>query len=288
MQPATIKLFLVKGSPTGLRTAEISNWTGKGLAGSRSELEEFLKRDELQAPGVYLLTGIDSESGDPAVYVGEGENVSQRLRNQSREEDKDYWVHTTAFVSKDDNLTKAHVRYLEGKLIEIAQASKKAIVMNGGSSGSPLSEADIAEMDIFIDRILQLLPVLGIHLLTPSLNEQNAPQASSNNAISPIVTLNAKGISASGRRSENGFTVFKQSQATIDTVKSCPPAIIKHREKLLALGILIQEKDCYHFAEDYEFSSPSAAGTFVSGRSTNGLKAWADEKGHTLKELEHF
>ncbi|WBA79729.1 GIY-YIG nuclease family protein [Endozoicomonas sp. GU-1] len=95
----------------------MSNWTGKAIAGPRSDLDDFLTRPELSSPGVYLLRGTDSESGDPVFYIGEAEDVSKRLKQHAKNEEKDYWIHTSAFVSKDDNLTKAHIRYIEGKLI---------------------------------------------------------------------------------------------------------------------------------------------------------------------------
>ncbi len=75
MQAATIKLFLVHGSPNGLRTAELSNWSGKAIAAPRTEISELLKREELFSPGFYLLTGVDPDSGDRAIYIGEAENA---------------------------------------------------------------------------------------------------------------------------------------------------------------------------------------------------------------------
>ena len=115
MQAATIKLFLVHGSPNGLRTAELSNWSGKAIAAPRTEISELLKREEIFSPGFYLLTGVDPESGDRAIYIGEAENVANRLKGHAA---KDFWNSATVFVSKDENLTKAHIRYLEGLLIE--------------------------------------------------------------------------------------------------------------------------------------------------------------------------
>ena len=289
MQPATIKLFLVKGSPTGLRTAEISNWTGKAIAGPRSDLDDFLERDELRSPGVYLLTGTDSESGEPVLYIGEAENVSKRLKQHAKTEEKDYWIHTSAFVSKDDNLTKAHIRYIEGKLIQAAYSSKRAIVMNSASSGSSLPEADRAEMDIYIERMLQLLPVLGIHHFSaPTLPITPKQNTASETASTPTITLyfKVKGLTASGTRSEEGFTVFKGSQVVTTPVKSCPAGTLKKRELLIQKGIVTLEEDSYRFTEDYEFSSPSSAGAFISGRSTNELTSWLTDNNQTLKELE--
>src|SRR3989475_4393837 len=139
MPSATIKLFLVHGDPKRLRTAELSNWTGKAIAGPRSELDGVLARDEAAKPGVYFLSGIDSESGKPAVYVGEAESIRDRLRGHLY---KDFWNHVVFFVSNDENLTKAHIRYLEGRLIEQARSVGRAMVMNGQSSGAKLPESD--------------------------------------------------------------------------------------------------------------------------------------------------
>ncbi len=291
MQPATIKLFLVKGSPTGLRTAEISNWTGKAIAGPRSDLEDFLGRPELKTPGVYLLSGTDAESGEPVIYIGEAENVSKRLKQHAQNENKDYWIHTSAFVSKDDNLTKAHIKYIEGKLILQAHASKRVIVMNSASSGSSLSEADRAEMDVFIERMIQLLPVLGIHhFTTTSLNQGSSASNASKvqaNKSQPILHCKVKGLTASGQRSEEGFTVFKGSRAVKTPVKSCPSSTIKYREKLFEKGVLILDEDNYLFSEDHEFSSPNSAATAVKGRSTNAMTSWITDDNKTLKDIEH-
>lgn len=290
MQPATIKLFLVNGSPTGLRTAEISNWTGKAIAGPRSDLNSLLNRDELASPGIYLLTGTDPEYGEPVLYIGEAENVSKRLKQHAKNEEKDYWVHTSAFVSKDENLTKAHTRYIEGKLIQAAIASKRVVLMNSVSSGSSLPEADCAEMDVFIDRIQQLLPVLGIHHFTAA-STTSVPASKPSPDIEardqqPTFHLVDRVVKASGRRSEEGFVVFQGSQVKLETTASCPEGTIKIRQRLLEKGVIAQQGDSYFFTDDYEFSSPSAAGAFIKGRSTNGLTSWVTEDGTTLKKIE--
>lgn len=38
--------------------------------------------------------------------------------------------------------------------------------------------------------------------------------------------------------------------------------------------------------KDIAFKSPSTAGNFVTGKSTNGLTAWKDETGRTIKEIQ--
>lgn len=149
MPSATIKIFLVHGDPKRLRTAELSNWTGKAVAGPRSEFDGVLSREESNSSGVYFLTGADPESGKPAIYVGEAENIRDRIKTHLG---KDFWNQIVFFTSKDENLTKAHIRYLEGKLIELARKSGRAAVTNGQSSGARLPESDREDMEIFLEK----------------------------------------------------------------------------------------------------------------------------------------
>ncbi len=279
MPSATIKLFLVHGDPKRLRTAELSNWTGKAIAGPRSELDGVLAREEAAKPGVYFLSGIDSESGKPAVYVGEAESIRDRLRGHL---DKDFWNHVVFFVSKDENLTKAHIRYLEGRLIEQARSVGRAMVMNGQSSGAKLPESDREDMEIFLDRIHQLMPVLGADALLP------IGQAPEGQAEKRLLFCEIKGLKATGHLTPNGLVVLAGSQAVLKERASAHqwPYTLATRNKLIEDGTLVQDGDHLKFARDAEFSSPSAAATVVHGGSANGLLAWKDQDGKTLKELE--
>jgi len=279
MPSATIKLFLVHGDAKRLRTAELSNWTGKAIAGPRSELDGVLARDEATKSGVYFLTGIDSESGRPAVYVGEAESIRDRLRGHL---DKDFWNHVVFFTSKDENLTKAHIRYLEGRLIEQARTAGRAMVMNGQSSGAKLPESDREDMEIFLDRIQQLMPVLGADALLP------IGQAPESQAQKRILFCEIKGLKATGHPTSDGFVVLKGSQAVLKERTSAHhwPYTLATRKKLIDDGTLVQDGDHLRFTRDAEFSSPSAAATVVHGGSANGLLSWKDKSGKTLKELE--
>lgn len=279
MPSATIKLFLVHGDAKRLRTAEIMNWTGLAIAGPRSELDGVLARDEAAKSGVYFLSGTDSESGKSAVYVGEAESIRDRLRGHL---DKDFWNHVVFFISKDENLTKAHVRYLEGRLIEQAKLAGRALVMNGQSSGSKLPESDRADMEIFLERIHQLMPVLGADALLPI---GSAPEG---RAEKQILVCEIKGLKATGHLTPTGLVVLKGSQAVLKERASAHqyPYTLASRRRLIEDGTLVQDGDHLKFTCDSEFSSPSAAATVVHGGSTNGLLAWKSRDGKTLKELE--
>lgn len=279
MPSATIKLFLVHGDPKRLRTAEISNWTGKAVAGPRSEMDGLLSREEALKPGVYFLTGLEPETGKAAVYIGEAESVRERLKSHLA---KDFWNHITFFTSKDENLTKAHIRYLEGRLIERARSIGRAVVMNGQSSGSKLPESDREDMEIFLERIVQLLPVLGADALVPL-----AATPEGRSEKEPL-TCEIKGLKATGHLTPAGLVVLKGSQAVLEERASAHnyPNVLTTRNQLIEERTLVEEGDHWVFSQDVEFGSPSAAAAVVHGGSANGLIAWKDSKGRTLKELE--
>lgn len=279
MASATIKIFLVHGDPKRLRTAELSNWTGKAVAGPRSEFEEILAREESVNSGVYFLAGSDPESGKPAIYVGEAEVVRDRVKAHL---EKDFWNQMAYFISKDENLTKAHIRYLEGKLIDQARQAGRAVVTNGQGSGAKLPESDREDMEIFLEKINQLLPVLGIELLMPTSAK---PLGS---AERKVLHCEIKGLKAQGHMSPNGFVVLKDSQAVLTERASAQkyPWPINMRQRLKEDSALIEKDGNLVFSRDVEFSSPSAAAAVIHGGHANGLTAWKDKDGKTLKEIE--
>jgi hypothetical protein len=267
------------GSPTSVRTAEISNWTGKAVAGPRSQIEEMLKRAEAGKPGVYFLTGVNPESGRDRVYIGEAEVIRNRIKGHL---DKDFWKTLVFFVSKDENLTKAHIKYLEGKLIETARAVGRFELENAQASGSHLPESDAADMDVFLYRMAQLLPILGQEFLKPVVkNEARARRAD-------LLFCEIKGLKATGRQTDNGFVVLKGSEAVLEERPSTQKYLYAAnlRAALRSDGVVEAKNDRLVFLADHEFSSPSAAAAVIHGGQANGLTAWKDSKGVSLKQKE--
>jgi hypothetical protein len=279
MPSATIKIFLVHGDPKRLRTAEISNWTGKAVAGPRSEFEGVISREEAEGSGIYFLTGSDPESGKPSIYVGEAECIRDRLKSHLQ---KDFWNQAAFFVSKDENLTKAHIRHLEGKLIEQAREASRAVVVNNQSSGARLPESDRADLETFLEKVNQLLPVLGIELLVPTVAKPEAELEVE------LLSCEIKGVKARGHLSPNGFVILSGSQAVLNERPSTQkyPWALNMRLKLKEEGSLAIATDSLVFTRDVEFTSPSAAAAVVHGGHANGLTAWKDSEGRTLKQIE--
>jgi len=279
MASATIKLFLPRGDAKSLRTAEISNWTGKAVAAPRTELDELLAREELEKAGVYILLGSDPQTNFPRAYIGEAEIIRDRLKQHKI---KEFWISAIVFVSKDENLTKAHVRYLEGRLLAEATQINRFTLEQNQAGGARLPESDREDMEVFLARIRQLLPVLGSDILAPIAQTPATAQPGG------VLFCRNKGAEARGQRTANGFVVFRGSTAALEQRPSADsyPYVLAQRKQLIADGTLIEKGGFLVFSKDAEFSSPSSAAAVIHGGSANGLIAWKSAEGVSLKQLD--
>lgn len=279
LNSATIRLFLPRGDAKSLRTAEISNWTGTAVAAPRTELDALLARPELDKAGVYILIGSDPQTDAPYAYIGEAEIIRDRLKQHKS---KEFWVSAIVFVSKDENLTKAHVRYLESRLLAEATSVNRFKLEQNQAGGSKLPESDRADMEVFLDRIRQLLPVLGSDILAP------IAQPAAKAPPGGILFCRGKGAEARGQRTADGFVVFRGSTAVLQQRPSAEsyPYVVARRKELIADGTLIEKGGFLVFTKDAEFSSPSAAAAVIHGGNANGLIMWKTEAGESLKQLD--
>jgi hypothetical protein len=299
----SVRLYLVDGVATGILTAEIMNWTGHVLAAPRTRIESVLKRDELARTGVYFLVGPDDQgSGLDRVYVGEGDEIGKRLYQHNKE--KDFWERFVAVTSKDMNLTKAHVRYLEGRLIGMLKSARKVAVENSNSPDFRLlPEADIADMEAFLEEIALILPVIGSTFLqSTSLQNKvgsDGVAASRDNSgldgdngepikESPVFTVVNKkaGISAHAIEMGGEFIVLSGSIGSIKERMSFHDKMKSIRDEAFASGRARKlDVDRFQLEQDIAFSSPSAAAVFLFGTSRNGRTDWVvDGQGQTYGE----
>lgn len=272
----SVRIFIPSGDPEALRIVEKSNWTGQALVFPRAQFTEARQRAELKRPGVYVLWG-PGESGQlPRAYVGEGDPVLARLDQHAKQ--KDFWTHAVVFTSKDQNLNKAHIQYLEARLAALGREAKRAELDNANVPQVPaLSEADAADAEAFLADVLLCLPVVGVSLF-------EKPKASA--AKSGELFLKAKGIEARGVDGSEGFIVRAGSQAVKDEVPSIHAYLVELRKALLSQGVLEPAGSGYRMTQDYTFNSPSTAAGVLLGRSANGRTEWKDAKGRTLKEIQ--
>lgn len=283
-QGRSIRLFLVDGSPSGLLTAEIMNWTGHALTGPRTRLPELVKRPECSRTGVYFLVGPDPDNtARPLVYIGESDDVAKRLKQHNQPEDKggkDFWERVCLITSKDQNLTKAHVKYLESRLIALATASGRCGLKNGTAHDyTVLPEADQADMAFFIEQIRTILPVLGFEFLREATAKPATQDQISQPYTSPVFELNLPkySINARAQQIDGEFVVLTGSQARNKWV-GVQGGYKGLFDQLTEDGVLVANgSDNCTFSNDHAFSSPSAAAAIVSGRSANGRISWLVE-----------
>jgi len=276
--PFSLRIFVADGDPDGLRIVERFN--ARAVVFPRALLPQVKARPELQQTGVYLLLGPRPDGEGELLYVGEGDPIRPRL--ESHYAQKDFWTRAIGFVAVGGLLNKAHVQFLEARLIALARAAKRVPLDNGNFPGEPtLSEADRADMEVFLSHMLGMLPVLGVHAF------ESAPAVAAK--ASPVLSCKGKGVQASGYEASQGFVVKAGSQAVAETVPSMQQHVrgmFDLRQELIANGVLAPADGMYRFMQDYSFSSPSTAAAVVLGRSANGRIEWKDPQGRTLKQLQ--
>ena len=276
----TIKLFLIDGEPSGRMTCELSNWTGKAYKIPRIKVKDCFDRPDLVNPGIYLLFGKD-EVGKDLVYIGEAETVQKRLIQHLTQ--KDFWNEAIVFISKDENLNKAHIKYLENKLFDIAKSVNRYQVDNSTiPTLSSIAESDRAEMEEFIENFKILVNTLG-HKVFEEKREIKTPKQQ---AQETFYIKAARGADAEGEPTSDGFVVFKGSKVASSTVPSITENFKRLRDQLINNGVIQQNNGSLIISEDYVFSSPSTAAVIVMGRNANGLTEWKLKNGLTLKEFE--
>jgi hypothetical protein len=279
-----LTIYMLDGSATGPKTIEIGNWSGKAVFSPRATLKSMLVRAEFDSPGIYFLRS-ESESYefDESIYIGEAEELRARLKTHIAERDFDSMV---CFLSKDEMLTKAHIKYLESRLIVQAREANTSFVENSNNpKGSRLSEADVSDMEYFIEQIKLILPTVGMNSLVvaaPHLAATSLPQSGDD----ALYKIKSKKLEASMVETDGGFVVKAGSQASLKTSKSIAEGWLKIRKKLLDAGVLREEAGGLVFAEDASFSSPSAASSVVLGRQAPGPVSWVNATGKTYKEVQ--
>jgi hypothetical protein len=285
----TVKLFLADGTAAGIRHVEITNWTGQAIAAPRTRYSEVKEWEELQRPGVYFLFGYSDVTGSQLVYIGESENVSSRLGDHVKQ--KDFWGESVVFTSKDLNLTKAHVKYLESRIISIADDAERFDLDNNGRPSLPsLPRSDVASMEEYVELIRITLAALGYPVLEPLVARKMEPvNGSGGSAVASDVmqfTFSGQSFSARGILGDEGFIVLAGSVVSNDVTQSTPKHIQVLREAAQADGSVFEENGALKLKSDTLFKSPSAAACFVSGSSRNGKFEWRDARGRSIGEIE--
>ena len=294
MSGKTIKLYIAGDELKNLKSAELSNWSGKAFIGGRKHVSIIQKIEELLNPGIYFLLSQDENSPQMNLYIGEADEVNSRIK--SHVSGKDWWDSFVVFISKDSNLTKAHVRYLEKRFFLIARENTTVFNLENSSEppGSKLPQSDIDDLEEFFKCMIFVLQNLGIlDFAKIDGKEELRPIDDSEilylSLTNDRVDKNGNQLKAKMQITNDGYRLLKGSFIEKDARES----FYKHsyyplRQKLESQNIF-KETDLpgvYILDQDVDFNSPSAAASIVKFRATNGPKEWKLLNGMTLDELE--
>ena len=296
MAGRNLQMFLLDGTADGRVFCELGNWTGKACKIPRRLLRSSSDRKELHRAGVYFLFGRDETTNEIAiVYVGEAEEIYPRLQQH---QDKEFWNEALVFVSKDENLNKAHIKFLEHRIHQEAIAARRYRLENSNTPNRPaISEAEMAVMSEFFDQLRLLTGALGYKVFEPlaaskrqaasERTELHQPASLADDAtVREFRISGPRGAKASAIVSAEGIVVLEGSFAATDEVESTPDSTRRLRAKLVQEGALVLQDAGYRFNRDVLFATPSSAASVVLGRPANGRIELVDEAGRTLKSLE--
>ncbi len=283
-----LTVYMIDGTEYGPRLSEIGNWVGKAIYSPRAAINKIMNRAEFDNPGIYCLKGDPTDDAfDEKIYIGEAENIRNRLKQHLSDPNKDF-KELIFFVSKDELLTKTQIKYLESRIVQLALEAKTAQIENGTSPSLPtLHEADISDMEYFLDQMKLILPVMGFKFLISSTVKQieNISQTEKE-IIQETYFIKTKTFKASMIETDQGYIVPKGSEAKKELSPSCTDTYRSMRKKLLETKILIEEDGKLTFAEDAIFNSPSAASNMILGRNSNGFTEWVNKDGKTFKDIQ--
>lgn len=302
MKPRSINIFLLDGDPSGIRVAQISMSTIQAIAFRRNQLRRVRETfPEIERPGVYILIGADEDQQDRQIaYIGESEGIGGRLSyhnaNDAGRDAKGFWTDTVVLISKDENLTKSHARYVESSLIRSIGGSIRWSIPNSkrpSDDAGKLPLQDRVDMDEFVDQTKTLVGALGWDLfreMKGRVQEASSPATNfsqQSDSVSAVFAFIGEGYAAKMVVGSSGeFVVTEGSKARVRTTPTVPKGTVVLRDTLLEKGVLRPDGDFLVFTSSYSFSSPSSAASAVIGASANGRVLWKLPDGHTYAEWE--
>lgn len=280
-----VKIFITGQDPRSLRTVELDNWTGVAITGQPEFFKKALEAEVLSRSCVYLLIRSGADDDLPEIYVGESDDFSQRYTNGKFPIEFDTFL---IFTSKDDNLTRAHVKWLELKLWSILRGnSGKVVVANTNKpTSSNLPRADIATMQTYLGNMIYVLEALGYDLFSVQERTSTAPAKQNDQAIVEVPTLSIDLYATLPKRpddraflryADGAYVLLTGSKINTKTTESLPANVKKLRDQLIGDGGLLPRGDHLELTRDIPFSKPSPASALVKGRSSTGYGDWLRE-----------
>ena len=273
MNKQVLQFILEEENPNGIIECSVDDWFGISYKIPRNKLKESSSLDYINNTGVYILFGDDENTAEKIAYIGETEDIYGRLSQHNK--NKDFWNECIVFVSKDNSLNKAHIKYIEHELYEAGKKAGRYIIKNESSpTKSSLSNADEIRAEKFISKIKIISNMFGYKLFI-SLVDKNDKE-------DKTLHLTNNGVEyAKGMLTDEGFVVLKGSKVKEGVFKSLSPSLNGFFTKERSSADLVDNV----YINDHLFSSPSMAAIAILGRNANGYTEWKNKDNVSLKKL---
>ncbi len=279
-QGEVIRLLLLDGKPSGRIKCTIANWKGLVYKIPRTLLDKCEGIGFLNNIGVYFLFGTGKDNYDKTtIYVGQagsrkdGKGLLGRILEPHDSID---WTQVVLLTTSDNSFGPTEICYLENRFYNLARVAARYYVTNGNEpSQGNITEEMKCEMEKITEYVRMIMGSLGHNAFEP-LPLQKVEEGTGE------IKLRMKygQGNATGKCTSDGFVVFKGSKIDPETTNSCPKNVKKlredHKEKIMDNTLI----------EDIEFSSPSAAASFIGGASLNGRDSWKNDANKSLKDID--
>ncbi len=272
MSSKRVTLHLLTGNPKGVIKGQLGlDWSGVILRAPRSKLKDLFEELNM-CYGVYIL--LNAENGN--IYIGQSENLFTRLEQHGRNDKKDEFTDVIVIKTSNNSLTAGHILYLESRLIQIANETKRTNT-NSKKPIKRLPLADKDDMETFIQNLQVILPVMGLDFVLP-VTTKSGDKLEQDTTVSPIFIISNKKLSSRLQVINDEFFVLAESQVAkgMDDREIMRAYKIK-KDNLIAKGLLKDEGNYLVFTQNVPFRSLYEAAVIVLGRSVNGRTFWVLE-----------
>ena len=205
-EPYTISIHVVHGNPNGVRLVERpADWTGSAVVFPKVDFDAAKATEKLDGVGIYILWSKDV-LGSP-IYVGQSEQLSYRISEHIKH--KHFWSMATVFVSENNTLNAAHIRWLEHKLVlRLNELGTRTIKNANVPSETKLSIQDTAFCMSFLKRMLEVMPVTGLTAFEAISEDLDEEQTKPEKKSQPITSFVDTIIVPTGKTGQGFEEVF--------------------------------------------------------------------------------
>ena len=269
-----VTLILKNGNAQGILECQIDEWYGISYKIPRNKIRDAKALDYINNTGVYILFGEEAETSKKIAYIGETEKIYERIKKHNIE--TDFWNECIVFMSENNSLNKAHIKYIENELYNIAKETNRFEIRNDTvPTRSSLGSADEIRAKKFVEKIKIITPLIGYKLFDRVITEE---QSTNDNLL--YLTIN--GINyAKGMMTDEGFVILKGSKLRENISGSLSKSLVNYCERERNSTDIIDGI----FVDDHLCSTPSMAAVLILGRNSDGYNEWKNKDNVSLRKI---